>query len=301
MSNHGKSNSLATKALAERLAIRLKRSIGQLHLVLTTAKKDGISIPEACRKLGKHSNYVNTAFFFLNQAERKNKLKLQEVTELEAMRTKLKSRSGPKTSKTPVSNVTSSRKSGTCVENAIAGMRHAVENRLSMFDASLAIGKSSSFLSMCVSTVDKMKSSEEQKEQLKELYAEYKKMVASGQIKLKFGQRKSISSKRTPRHTGTGALERKKHISSIVPSALRNITEGNVEYKYALVTDRPLRKIQKTYPLEVMRPGHSFAVPYTKGEMMAAKKAVTLFAKSNPNARFIQAKEGRELVIWRTE
>lgn len=297
--------SQAEKATAERLAIRLKGSIGTLQGVLRHAKKEHVSIPDACRKLGRHPNYVNTAFHFLNKAEKENGIRLPEVMELERMRTSINSvlgtRRGPKPfskKSTPVV-ANSSRKGGSGIENAIAGMRHAVENKMSMFDASGAIGKSSSFLSMCVSTVDGMKASEQQKETLRDLHAEYKQLVANGEIRLKIGQKKVVS---TSRNRATNIILENKSTESKNINVLMNISDsGNVEYKYPLVTDRPLRKIQKTYPLEAMRPGHSFSVPATKGEVKAVKKAVTMFAKNNPDARFVQAKEGRELVIWRTE
>lgn len=293
--------SQAEKAKAENLAIRLRGSIGTLQGVLRHAKKEHVSIPDACRKLGRHPNYVNTAFHFLNKAERENGIRLPEVMELERMRTKINSEMGTRRGPKPFSKstprtvvTTSSRKGGSGIENAIAGMRHAVENKMSMFDASGAIGKSSSFLSMCVSTVDGMKASEQQKETLRDLHIEYKEMVGRGEIKLKLGQ-KRLS---TPRKSRVFT----KNAESKNTNALMNISDsGNVEYKYPLVLDRPLRKVQKTYPLEAMQPGHSFSVPATKGEVKAVKKAVTMFAKNNPDARFVQSKEGRELVIWRTE
>lgn len=91
-----------------------------------------------------------------------------------------------------------------------------------------------------------------------------------------------------------------KRATTPMNNALSHITEA-VEFKYPVITDRPVTKIVETYPLRALQPGHAFAVPARKGEMMAAKKALTLFAKRNPAMRFLQQKEKNEFVTWRTK
>jgi hypothetical protein len=76
--------------------------------------------------------------------------------------------------------------------------------------------------------------------------------------------------------------------------------DADVEFKYPVITNRPITKTVETYPLKALKPGHAFAVPTDKGSIMAAKKAVTLFAKNNPGTRFLQKKDKGEFVIWRT-
>jgi len=103
-----------------------------------------------------------------------------------------------------------------------------------------------------------------------------------------------------------GKTKKSKRVTTPVKSRTRSnqlshIVDSEVEFKYPVITDRPITKIVETYPLRALQPGQAFAVPARKGVMKAAKKAVTLFAKSNPGTQFLQRKEKGELVIWRTK
>jgi hypothetical protein len=298
MSKNYSSENAAKTAKAGRVALKLRRSLGTLSGVLNAAKRDGTSIPDACKKLGMHPNYANTAFHFLKKAEKKSGVKLHEITQLEALRDRIKNSGGYRRSKVTVSGVTNTRKRGTGVENAIAGMRHAVENRMNLCDASMAIGKASSFLSMSVTVIDKIMATEEQKKQLRDLYAEYKELASTGAIRL---NRKVSGTRSYKRKAVAPALSESKNG---MLSALSNIN-GVVEYKYPVITNRPIPTppvTKKTYPLEELQPGHAFAVPANKKqEVSHAKRAVTMFAKENPGVKFTYAKDGNEFVIWRTE
>ena len=89
-------------------------------------------------------------------------------------------------------------------------------------------------------------------------------------------------------------------VASPMKNVLEHIVEGTVEFKYPVITDRPIAKVVETYPLRALQPGHAFAVPAEKWVIMAAKKAVTQFAKKNPAMRFLQQKEKNEFVTYRT-
>lgn len=335
MSNNKKNQtteSHAKKAAAERLAIKLRRSIGTLKGVLSLAKKEGIGIPEACRRSGMNHNYANVSFHLLRKAEEKNGVRLDEVVALERLRDRINASKGSITAPatttkgerkttaiaSAVSGIANTRKKGTGIENAIAGLRHAVENKMSLHDASLAIGKTESFLSMCISSSDKLSGTEEQKNKLLELHAEYKTMVGNNEIRINHGRSSdNDQTKNAPSNIGRKrSIVRTFHRASVtsnkkaprkttnktaIDNAVIGISEAtDVEYKYPPVSDRPIRKIQKAYPLEIMEPGHSFSVPATKKEMKLAKKAVTMFARKT-GTKFIQAKEGKELVFWRAK
>ena len=57
----------------------------------------------------------------------------------------------------------------------------------------------------------------------------------------------------------------------------------------------------KTYPIEVLQPGQAFAVPADKGNVAAAKKAVTRFQRQHPRVQFMQAHQRNRFVTWRTK
>jgi hypothetical protein len=96
----------------------------------------------------------------------------------------------------------------------------------------------------------------------------------------------------------TSAAPLAKTVAKAVSNALSNIND-EVEFKYPVITDLPISKIQKTYPLEILQPGHAFAVPANKGEVMAAKKAVTQFTKKHPGTSFVQRLEKNRFITWR--
>jgi len=87
--------------------------------------------------------------------------------------------------------------------------------------------------------------------------------------------------------------------TSPAKNALQHLVDGAVEFKYPVITDRPVTKVVETYPLRALQPGHAFAVPARKGHIMAAKKAVTQFVKNNPGCKFLQLKDKGEFVTWR--
>lgn len=126
--------------------------------------------------------------------------------------------------------------------------------------------------------------------------------------KLEAAIRSAKRIKRKARFERTGKIQivsaRKAPVAKVASkrsNVLSHLAEGAVEFKYPVITDRPVTKIVETYPLKALQPGHAFAVPASKGHIMAVKKAVTQFARKNPGQKFLQLKDKGEFVTWRTK
>lgn len=284
------------KAKQEALSRKLRRSITSVQEVLDLAKRRGLKISKACVESGKSRNYVNCALFFLRAAEKKNKIRIPELQRLEKELAGLKAlRNGVVTAV----KASDERIGMSQIENAIAGMKHAVSNRVSMAEAGAAIGKSASYLPVCVSTLGSIQGTRSQKEEVSELHSEYLKLVQAGQIKT--SRKASRRVKRNNRFKTSGKRKNARKRASRKLNPLSHIVGSDVEFKYPVITDRPVSKVVETYPLEVMKPGHAFAVPARKSEMRNAIKAVRKYARRNPRVKFLQLKEGKEFVTWRTK